>query len=517
MRLTVCLILWGAGLAYLATEALQNRPGHGGTGLSDYHFFDIQIWIAGPNLDQLRKQPRAKVHAECEIGGTTKYPVWLHLKGTSTFDFVDGRPNFSVKPRNGGSPTLAPIFRDKFYLHNSNQDDSLLRDWLAKSIHRSVGVAAPRVAFAKVQINERNLGFYVVCEGISKQFLHEAFGDPDGYLFEGEFSDVPVRAMDDGAYNRNSISALTSDALCAPLSAFDTSNLQAYVAADVLSGNGDGFVSNANNYWVYRPTTDSELLRLMPHTSDDAFTGTRISRWQKPKPHAVKQLMQHPEHREQVVLQIAERCSKARSERFLSEARKLGCRLLDDIILRDAASANRYCKAFQALNEAIARHHQDLRIAVELDRGLRGFWHDPNDPANWTGLARTSRLVRNGKNISLECASTEQPAGILFETFARPGRYSLFCAGQLRPTKSAQNIKALRLGVNGVTTEHILSASSTFAISRTIELHQIQPGLFEMEKLATQLIINNYDGFVEFDALRLQRVANSEESLAIHP
>ena len=44
-----------------------------------------------------------------------------------------------------------------------------------------------RAAHAKVELNGRNLGLYVLVEGYNKQFLKRYFKNPNGNLYDGGF------------------------------------------------------------------------------------------------------------------------------------------------------------------------------------------------------------------------------------------------------------------------------------------------------------------------------------------
>jgi hypothetical protein len=465
----------------------------------DYRFFDIQIRIPKQGIEQLRKQPRVKVRAECEIDARTSLPVWLHLKGGSTFEPIDDRPNFSMRPLHDASPLGLPIFRDKFYLHNSKQDPSLLRDYLAKRIYRAMGVCAPKVAFADVRLNERRMGIYVACEAISKQFLTESYGSCDGDLFEGEFSDIPLGLLDESV-GPDHKSALRACRESASLNAFDAFNLQAFIAAELLSGNRDGFVSNLNNYWAYYlKVPDRKVLMLMPHTCDTAFNGRPMARWQYSNANAVKELIQCSQGKEVLKL-ITERSSNEHYQELLSIVNEVQCSLLSDIIQRDAHAVNKYCKAFEALNASIAKHYHELRSALEVNDGRRQFWHDSTDPLSWRAISSLTKISYKGKQIRLDCSNVDQSAGIVLETFARAGHYRLQCRGGATVNRSKLQNSGIRLVINGIGTLHRLSPSTGFTFDQEFTLqHHPWPGLFNMERLTIQLLAENCDGTLEFE------------------
>src|SRR5205085_10908381 len=52
-------------------------------------------------------------------------------------------------------------------------------------LFRSAGVPAPRVTNARVKLNGRDLGLYVLIEGVNKTFLKRYFQNAQGNLYEG--------------------------------------------------------------------------------------------------------------------------------------------------------------------------------------------------------------------------------------------------------------------------------------------------------------------------------------------
>jgi hypothetical protein len=51
---------------------------------------------------------------------------------------------------------------------------------------RAAGVPAPRITHARVMLNGRNLGLYVLVEEFDKTFLGRHFSNPNGNCYDGE-------------------------------------------------------------------------------------------------------------------------------------------------------------------------------------------------------------------------------------------------------------------------------------------------------------------------------------------
>ena len=72
---------------------------------------------------------------------------------------------------------------EQLKLDNSAQDPSFMRERLGTEILRDFGVPASRTGWAKVVVNGRPVGFYVVLESVDDRFLKRWFGNDDGPLF----------------------------------------------------------------------------------------------------------------------------------------------------------------------------------------------------------------------------------------------------------------------------------------------------------------------------------------------
>src|SRR5262245_48575953 len=117
--------------------------------------------------------------------GTTVYTnVALHLKGSYTFEPIDEKPSLTL---NFDKFVPGQRFRgfDKIHLNNSAQDPSYLCEKLARELFNAAGVPAPRAGHGRVNLNGRDLGFYVMIEGYNKRFLKHHFASTKGNLYDG--------------------------------------------------------------------------------------------------------------------------------------------------------------------------------------------------------------------------------------------------------------------------------------------------------------------------------------------
>ena len=147
----------------------------------------LKIEITGTNWTALQRNSRAYVRATIHDGDKVYTEVGIHLKGAagSSRDLND-KPALTLK---------FDKFRDgqrfhgldKIHLNNSVQDGSYMTELICGELFRAAGVPAARTTHARVGLNGRDLGLYVLKEGFNKTFLRRYFSDPNGNLYDGGF------------------------------------------------------------------------------------------------------------------------------------------------------------------------------------------------------------------------------------------------------------------------------------------------------------------------------------------
>ena len=184
-----CLVIV-AGLV-LAQDP-ENRPARK-PDASDA-FFDkgtipeLKIQISERELEKLKAENRKYVRCTIiENGKTTYKNVAIKLKGAAgSFREFDDRPALTL---NAGKFYKGQLFHDmgKFHLNNSVQDETYIHEWLCEELFRQTGVPATRVTHARVWLNDRDVGLYVLKEGFDRAFLKRHFENPNGNLYDGGF------------------------------------------------------------------------------------------------------------------------------------------------------------------------------------------------------------------------------------------------------------------------------------------------------------------------------------------
>lgn len=162
----------------------------------------------------------------------------------------------------------------KINLNNGVGDPALQRDFLCFDMIREAGGIAPRVAYAKVYINDEYWGIYVMIEQVDREFLDNNFADGSGTLFKNiSWSNLEYFGPDADPYKEIfELKTNEDDDDWARFIEFmdllnnsgDTEfeaeiqnyfNVDLYLrtlAIDVMSDNWDSYIEHGRNWYMYQ-------------------------------------------------------------------------------------------------------------------------------------------------------------------------------------------------------------------------------------------------------------------------
>jgi len=258
-----------------------NAPGHELFTEGAVRHFKIQIdpieW------QNLKNDNRTYVRASVTVNSDTFRHVGIRLKGQGSFRPLEDRPSLALK--------FDEFVQDqkfcgltKIMLNNSSQDRSYLSEYICTSLYRDAGVPVGRVTFAIVELNGRDLGFYVLIEAMNKAFLRQHFRNPNGPLYEAYAKDID-RSLDqdsgppsDQSDVKRLVAATRSPVesrMAALDEVLDVDNFLSSLAICMLIAQHDSYALNRNNYRIYREP-DSPRFTMIPHGIDGSFTQNMI-------------------------------------------------------------------------------------------------------------------------------------------------------------------------------------------------------------------------------------------------
>lgn len=248
----------------------------------------FMISLEQRSLAQLRLNPRSYVTAKITGRERTYDDVGVHLKGQyGTFQGTDGKPSLTL---NFDKFIKGQNFHglDKFHLNNSVSDPSYTTELLCRELFRKAGLLAPRATHARVDINGRDAGFYVLMEGYDKTFLRQYFRNPDGNLYDSEFrhdiTDPLKKSSGNGPDDHSDLKIFARAAeefdhtqrLRELASLLDLNHFYSFLALELMTCHFDGYARSVNNYRVYHDP-DSGKMIFMPTGMDQMFYNPQSS------------------------------------------------------------------------------------------------------------------------------------------------------------------------------------------------------------------------------------------------
>jgi spore coat protein H len=246
----------------------------------------LHIEIAPAELQKLKDNPRVYVRASVREAAAGKpdrafADVGVHLKGSAgSFRAIDNKPamTLSVSKFVKGRRFYG---LDKFCLNNSVQDPSYLCEGLGGSLFRDAGVPTPRMSHARVWLNSRDLGLFVLKESFSEVFLKRFFRDHSGTIYEGNLVDID-RVVSSRATNARTVDAGLKDLVAAAHEPdlalrrqrleklLDVDRFFTFMAMETMIAHWDGYTGTRNNYRIYH-NPDVGKLVFLPHGMDQLF------------------------------------------------------------------------------------------------------------------------------------------------------------------------------------------------------------------------------------------------------
>jgi hypothetical protein len=202
-----------------------------------------------------------------------------------SFRTVDEKASFAVK--------FDEFAKDQEYFgltklmfNNAVQDPTYLVEWLATGLFREAGLPAARVTHARVQLNGRDLGLYVVIEAMNKRFLKQHFSSAKGNLYEAYLQDIDGRLEQDNGEPSDQSDVRSLLAACSipnPEQRFksvgkvlDVDKFMSFAAMEILVGHWDGYTIHTNNYRLYHDPGSDKMV-FITHGLDWAFRRPNIS------------------------------------------------------------------------------------------------------------------------------------------------------------------------------------------------------------------------------------------------
>lgn len=306
----------------LVFGSARRHAGYRGVDESDVYFdrgevLRLRLEVSPGEIARLMKPERPYVHANLVENDNVLYrDVAIKIKGAagSTRPWED-RPALTInvdKFRKGQE------FHglEKFHLNNSVQDGTLMHEFISSAVFRAANYPATRVSHARVSLNGRDVGMYVVKEGFDKRFIRRWLKDATGNLYDGGFVqdlDAPLqRDEGTGEVTRADLQAIVNACrLGNPVERWktierliDLPSFLTFMACERLLCHWDGYCNNINNYRVY--VDNKGVARFLPHGMDQVLGDIGASMFEAPRGMLASTILQNSSWRQQYRNRIKE-------------------------------------------------------------------------------------------------------------------------------------------------------------------------------------------------------------------
>ena len=245
--------------------------------------FLLDLTLTAAARASLDEEPRTEVPATLAFDGAEPRRVHLRIKGRwGSMRSLDEKAALKLD-LDDLDPDGALLGLTSLTLNNMVQDPSYLHEWLAYTIFRALGVAAPRVGYAWVTLDGEPMGLYAHVETPDDAMLDRWFPDT-AHLYEGAYGqDLYPEAVrdfevDEGdAGDRDDLATLTEllertpaeRAYATTAGRVDWPQVLAMMVTETYIGHWDGYGPTRNNYFLH--FDDDGVLRLPPWGTDQTF------------------------------------------------------------------------------------------------------------------------------------------------------------------------------------------------------------------------------------------------------
>ena len=247
---------------------------------------EIDIELGAAARASIEAEPKEWVAATFALSGPEgrrfgPVEAEFKLKGNASFRPLGGKAAIRLRFKSGARPWGLK----RMTLNNMVQDPSKVRETTTYEVFRGIGVPAPRTGYAEVELNGEAYGLYLNLEVMTEDALARWFSSTR-HLYEGEDIDLlpdsaPEFEVDEGDEDdRSDLEALIGAANSAAPSWFadlaavaDVGEMARMWAGEVYLRHWDGYVTNANNYYLHSDA--GGVFSWLPSGTDQALAGDR--------------------------------------------------------------------------------------------------------------------------------------------------------------------------------------------------------------------------------------------------
>lgn len=445
---------------------------------------ELRLDVSDEAIEKLRQDPRAYVAATLREDGKQVYEqIGIKLKGAAgSFREIDDRPAFTLSTTKFGGKTDFHGLQ-KFHLNNSVQDETYLNELLCSELFLKAGLPATRVAHARVWLNDRDLGLYVLKEGFDKAFLKRHFQEAHGNFYDGGFlQDIDVDLEKDfgkGPDDHSDLHAL-AEACREPdpelrwqkvAELVDIERFITFMAMEAMTCHWDGYSYSANNYRLYF-NPESQKWVFIPHGMDQMFGDAGSPLFVQPTPMLSQLIMQHTPWRQRYRARLAELLPLfAPADALLRRVDTVTRRLQPVLHAMSPETAEAHRERVQGLREVLRQRAENLReqIASPEPEPLDFTVENEKLLTDWQAVTESGTVVHtppedgaNSRAFVIACEPGEDcVASWRQEVLLRSGRYRLIAQARTREVVALEEERTSGVGLRTSGAERTASLTGT--------------------------------------------------------
>jgi spore coat protein H len=244
------------------------------------------ITIPAGEMAALQKDDRSYARGNITIGQQVFRDVAFRVKGNGSRRPLHEKPSLVVK-FDHYAPDQEFFGLTKIALNNSSQDGTFLADYMANAMFADADIPVSRVTHARVKLNGRDLGLYVLVEMHNKELLKRWFRNGDGNLYEAYVADIDTQMDQDSGDDRSQADRKRLETVAKIADSherweklpqvLDVDRYVSHLVCELFTSHTDGYALNRNNYRIYL-NPDTGRFTFLGHGMDWAFgnTGTKM-------------------------------------------------------------------------------------------------------------------------------------------------------------------------------------------------------------------------------------------------
>jgi len=248
---------------------------------SDPKVLQIKVEIPPASLQALTANPKEYAKGTIREGDKPYASVGIRCKGGDAP--AGAKPGFTVK-LNEFITDQAFHGQRKITLDACRADPTYLTELLANDLFRLSGVPAPRGAFARVEFNGKDLGLYLLNEGVNRDFLSRHFDKTKGNFYEGSRQDITTKLDKDSGdegITQSEVAALVEAARELDAAKrwqkleqlLDLDGFLTFMAYEVITWHTNGYCLATNKYRLYHDPAADQMV-FIPHGIEATFSRT---------------------------------------------------------------------------------------------------------------------------------------------------------------------------------------------------------------------------------------------------